>query len=99
MVDEQKTTTQETATGTTENTGEGNINTTTSLIDRADALRKGLEETETRIKGHIDRFESLAARVMLSGKSDAGQVNKTPEQTQKEEVDRQAAEIAKRFKR
>ena len=98
MVDEQKTNTPTEAETTASNSKKGDVIPTASLIERADALRKGLEETEARIKGHIDRFESIAARTILSGRAEAGQISKTPEQITKEEVDRQAAEIIKRFR-
>lgn len=99
MVNEQETIPQKTAGDTTPDIKAGDVVPTASLLERADALRKGLEETEKRIKEHIDRFENIAARQLLSGRSEAGTVNKTPEQINKEETDRQSAEIVKRFHR
>lgn len=99
MVDEQKTTEETPTARPVGDTQTGNIETTASALERADALRKSLEETETRIKEHVDKFENILARQMLSGRSQAGEAQKTNTEIQAEQVEKEAAEIINRFKR
>lgn len=72
---------------------------TTNLIDKADAVAKRMEEANKRAEELLTRQEAIAARMLLSGKSEAGQVMKTPEQLAQE---KQAADLEatlKRFRR
>ena len=71
---------------------------TPSLIDRADAVAKRMEEANKKAEELLTRQEAIAARMLLSGRADAGHIEKTPEQNQKEEADKQAQEIIKRFR-
>jgi len=98
MVDEQEKPTQKAAEAPAENTKEGDVVSTDSLIERADALNKGLKETEARIKEHVDKFEKIAARALLSGRAEAGAPQKTQEEIDKEEIEKQALEIANRLR-
>ncbi len=87
--------TKQTTTTTTEATG--NIEPTASLIDRADGVAKRMEEANRKAEELLTRQEQIAARLMLSGKSSAGSVTKTPEEINKEEVERQIKARLSRF--
>lgn len=71
---------------------------TTSIIDKADAVAQRMEAANVRAEALLVRQEAIAARMMLGGKAEAGQVNKTPEQNEAEAIDKRVAETLKRFK-
>lgn len=99
MEDEQQTIPQEATAETVENPTDGDISTTTNILDRADNLRKGLKEENDRTEALLKRQEAVAARMLLAGKAEAGQEAKTPEETNKEEAELKAKEIVSRFRR
>lgn len=88
-----------TAERTAENSGEGNITSTPTLIERADSAAKRMEEANKKSEELLARHESILARNMLSGRAEAGTIQKSPEQTEKEMIDKQVAETMKRFSR
>lgn len=75
-----------------------NITETSSIIDRADKAAQRMEQANKKMEELLTRNEAVAARLMLSGRAEAGTPVKTPEQTQQEEVDKQAKEIINRFR-
>jgi len=77
---------------------EAPITETTSIIDKADAVAKRMQEQNDRAEQLLIRQEAIAARMMLSGRAEAGQVNKTKEQTDAEEVEKRAQAALKMFK-
>lgn len=94
MVDETQKP-QEVPAGTESNSNAGVQPETPSMLDRADALRKGIEEATAKLKAENDRTEQLVARSMLSGRAEAGGRPMTKEQ----EVDAKVAETLKKFYR
>jgi hypothetical protein len=75
------------------------ITETSSIIDRADAVAQRMEAANKKAEELLQRQEAIAARMMLSGRAEAGQITKTPEQAKKEEIDAKIAETLNRFKR
>lgn len=72
------------------------INSTASLVERADSAVKRLEETEKRVTEKIKILEELEARRILGGKS---QREDTPrEKTTDEVIDEQVEKALNRFK-
>ena len=72
---------------------EGDVTETGSMLDRADAIRKGNEEILGKITEQVNRYEAAAARMMLSGKGEAGTPQKTPEKEAEEKVDAEVKEM------
>ena len=68
------------------NTQDGNITETASIIERADRVAQRMEEANKHASELLQRQEAIIARSMLSGKTVAGSVAKTPEEIQKETV-------------
>lgn len=75
------------------------ITETNSIIERADKIATRIEEANKKAEELVNRQEAIAARIMLSGKAEAGQVSKTPQQSQEEQADEMARNIIKRFRR
>ena len=99
-MDNEEQTAQEAPTEAPEdNLSKGNEPQADNIIDRADAIRKGLEEAIKKNEEILRRQEAVAARMMLAGKADAGSVNKPKEEEEKEEAEKQAKEIISRFRR
>ena len=73
------------------------ITETTSVIDKADAVAQRMENANKKAEELLIRQEAIAARMMLSGRSEAGQINRTPEEVQKEKVQEEADKIIKQF--
>lgn len=73
------------------------ITETSSIIDKADAVAKRMEEANKRAEELLTRQEAIAARMMLSGKSEAGMPHKTAEQIEKEKLDEEVAQSMKKF--
>ncbi len=61
-------------------TSEGDKPAEGNLIDRADALNKGLDEKLKRFASLVERQEATTARTMLAGHVEAGSVSETPEE-------------------
>lgn len=70
-----------------------------NTFDKAEAMAKRIEEANKRQEEILKRNEEIASKILLSGRAEAGQVRKSPEQEMDEEADRQAKEIIKRFRR
>lgn len=71
---------------------------TTSIIDRADAVAKKLQEQNDRTELLLQRQEAIAARMMLSGRAEAGQVQKTPQQAAEEQMNEEVNRRLNMFK-
>lgn len=71
---------------------------TTSIIDKADATATRMEIANKKAEETLIRLEAIAARMMLGGRAEAGQVNKTPEQTATEATDARVAIALKKYK-
>lgn len=56
----------------TDNVNSGSQPTTTPLLERADSVAKRLEEANKKTEELLKRQEEIAARAMLSGRSEAG---------------------------
>ena len=69
-----------------------------SPMERADATLIKITEAEGRVEKIAQRLEAAASRMMLGGKADAGEAIKTQEELNSEEAEKQAKEIADRFK-
>jgi len=74
------------------------ITETASIIERAENVAKRIEEANKRAEELVNRNEAVAARIMLSGKAEAGAQAKTPAQTEQEKVDAQVEAALKRYK-
>ena len=70
-----------------------------TLIEKADAVAKRMEEANKKAEELIRRQEEITARMLLSGRAEAGQIQKSPEQANEEEAQKQANAIIKRFRR
>ena len=77
---------------------EAPITETASIIDRADAVAKRMEEANKKAEQLLARQEAVAARMMLSGRSEAGQIKKTAEEEQKEQLDEKVKAALGRYK-
>jgi len=77
---------------------EAPITETASIIDRADAVAKRMEEANKKAEQLLARQEAVAARMMLSGRSEAGQIKKTAEQEQTEKIDAMVKASLDRYK-
>ena len=86
MVDEK--TEEKTETNSTSNNEGGNIPKEQSIIERADALAKRLEETEKRIGEKMSAYEKRVSENILAGRSGLTAPEKTPEQEIQEQADK-----------
>ena len=82
---------------TTEAAGEGDKPKPVNALDRADEIRKGMDEANKKHEELTKRDEEIAARKMLGGDTEAGTLRKSPEETMEETSDKQAEEIVNRF--
>jgi dienelactone hydrolase len=78
-------------------TNEGNIIATPSLIEKADSIAKRMEEANKRAEELLERQESVAARLMLSGRSYGGTIQKTAEQLLAEKDAEEVKKALSRF--
>lgn len=78
------------------NIGDGNIPETTSLLDQADRTAKRMEEATKKFEELVKRNEAINARMMLAGRSQAGQPTKTAEELQAEKDEKEIADLMKR---
>jgi hypothetical protein len=76
-------------------TGTGNLPSTANVLDRADSLNQRLEQNIKKSEELSARIEAAAARILLSGRADAGIPVKTKEQKEAEDI---KAEIEKNLK-
>jgi len=70
-----------------------------SLLEKAEAVAKRMEEANKKAEEILKKQEELEAKRVLGGRAEAGIPNKTPQQAEIEEAQRQASEIVKRFRR
>ena len=71
---------------------------TASLIDRADKVAERMEQSNKQAEELLKRQEAVAARMMLGGKSEAGELRKTTEQLEDEKEDKEVEKLVNRFK-
>ena len=71
---------------------------TVKQFDRADATVKRLEEANKATEELLKRQEAVAARMLLSGKTDAGQTTVDPKVLEQTRADEEAKKIVDRFK-
>lgn len=69
-----------------------------SMLERADSIAKRLEAANLKAEELVKRNEAVAARIMLSGRADAGAAVKTPEQLEEEAIEAEAQRALKRFR-
>jgi len=67
-----------------------------SLIEQAEATAKRIEEANKRTEELLRRQEEIATRLLLSGKTQAGIPQKTPEQEEQEQEDKRVKEMLAR---
>lgn len=79
---------------------DNNINTHNdfSLIERADEVAKRIEKGNKDFAELLKRQEAILSRNLLSGRAEAGQPQKTPEQQQEEEVALKVKDALSRYK-
>jgi hypothetical protein len=98
MVDEKQTNEAEKPIVPAANTPTGDKPETASLIERADRIAERVEKANQKAEELLIRQEAIAARMMLSGRAEAGQTPKTSEEMRKEQVQKEVAEIMKKFR-
>ena len=76
-------------------TAQASITETGSMLERAEKAAERSEAVAKRIEEATARQEAIAARILLSGRAEAGQVSKAPEDVRKAEIDKQIAERSK----
>ena len=80
-MDEEKTQEEN---GAANDSGEGDKQETTSLVDDANLAAKRLEDATKEMRAENDRREDLIARQMLGGSTEAGQPTEKKEESDKE---------------
>lgn len=70
---------------------------TLSLIERSENSVKAMQEQNDRSEKLIERQESVAARMLLGGRAEAGGVNKTKAELEADAVDKQVDDALKTF--
>lgn len=68
-----------------------------SAIEQGQAILDGIKKEKEELAELTKRNEAVATRMMLGGKADAGQVIKTPEQTDAEQNEADIKETMDRF--
>ncbi len=71
---------------------------TKSVIAQADSVANRMEEANRKAEELLSRQEAIAARMMLSGRGDAGGVQKTKEQEQEEQIEKQVKDALSLYK-
>lgn len=69
----------------------------TSLIDHADAVATRMEAANKKAEELIERQEKIAARLLLSGRTEAGTVLKSSEELEKEQIEKEIKERLNRL--
>lgn len=69
------------------NINEGDKPAEASMLDKADAIVKRLEDANKRSEELLRQNTELYTRMRMRGEASAGSINKTPEQIQKEKDD------------
>lgn len=95
---EQKTAEEVKEETTAINSDTRDIQSPSSIIDRADQIREKLENAIKRNEEILQRQEAVAARLLLAGQAQAGSINKTPEQIKQEEEDARVKAILAKYK-
>jgi len=73
------------------------VQSTPSMLERADALNKSIQDGIARLEKLKDENEAIAARILISGRAEAGQVSVSPEQERKERIDKEVQNIVNAF--
>lgn len=74
------------------------VESTTTLIDKAASVAERMEAANKKAEELAQRVEAAAARMMLSGKAEAGTPQKTTEQIKADEIDAEVQAALKRYK-
>lgn len=74
------------------------VESTTTLIDKAASVAERMENANKKAEELAQRVEAAAARMMLSGKSEAGAPVKTAEQLNQEKIDEEVSAALKRYR-
>jgi len=69
-----------------------------SIIDKADNVAKEIKAQTEKFEALVVRNEQAVARLMLSGRAEAGQPTKSAEQTEAEVLQKQVDEAVGRYK-
>ena len=69
-----------------------------SMIERAEQVRKAMEDANKKHEELTARDEAVAARMMLGDRGRAGEPTKSPEEENKEKLDADIAKTISRFK-
>jgi len=64
------------------------VEDTANILEKAESIAKRIEEANKKSEELVARQEAIAAKMLLSGRAEAGTIQKTPEQTKKEELDK-----------
>lgn len=96
MEEETKTTSEPPPTA--KDIDDGNKSATASILDKADSLAKRMEKANEDYKKLVERNEAVAARMLLSGRSAAGTVQKTKEEIDAEKMDVEVTKALKAFR-
>jgi hypothetical protein len=75
-----------------------NVSETMSIIERAEKTQKLLDEANAKAERYKNEIEALIARRLLSGKAEAGTLNKSKEELEKEAADKEIKDILARFR-
>lgn len=73
------------------------ITETGSMLEQAEKIALRIEAASKRAEDAAARQEAIAARIMLSGRADAGSKSKTQEQTDEEKVNADVEAALKRY--
>lgn len=76
---------------------DGNKSETTSMLDRADRAAERMEKATKEYQKLVERNEAIAARMLISGRAEAGVVAKTPQEKADAEMDKRVKEMIDRF--
>lgn len=68
-----------------------------NLIEKAESIAKRLEEANKRAEELARRNEETLARLMLSGRAQAGTIQKTPEQEEEEQINKEVEGTLRKF--
>ena len=74
------------------------ISETASIIEKADAVAKRMEQANKKAEDLLIRQEAVAARMMLSGRAEAGQVKKSAEEEVNEKLDADVKAAINRYR-
>lgn len=66
-----------------------------NMLEQAQVLDRTLGEKIKSFQELVERNERAASNLILGGRAEAGKTEKTPEQTQKEEIEKKVSDLMK----